>query len=197
MKLFLILIFLSINVFSAQPQIQESSRSEKETGINIYDQDSISKETDSKYKEDTLIYYRSGVTVGRFPDPDSSKLMSFGFRRLPSHFFYGLEYSTYTSADKNKTISTTQAHVGYRVIWDNRFLPYAVFNAGHANFNDSSGLIENASGVSTGLDLGLDLMKFYKIKLSTGIRFNQILLNSKIMPQASFTDLYTIIGFEF
>lgn len=194
MKLFLLLItFLSSYSMASSPSIQEFPDKKLEQS-----KEQAPETTESPtYKEDIMIYYRAGDVVGRFPNPDKSTMYGFGYRRLPSTFFYGIEYTKYISENSQMSISTTQAHVGYRVIWNNRFLPYAVLHVGSATLSDSSGLYESTSGISTGVEVGLDLMRFKMVKFSSGLRYNTMTFKSNVIPQSSFTELYTIIGLEF
>lgn len=190
---FVLIIFLSTYAFASNPSIQEfhdkKAEELKEQNPEVPDSPS--------YKEDIMIYYRVGDVVGRFPNPDKSTMYSFGYRRLPSTFFYGIEYSKYISENSQMSISTTQAHVGYRVIWNNRFLPYAALHVGTASLSDNSGAYENTSGIATGVEVGLDLMRFKMVKFSSGLRYNSMTFKSSLIPQSSFTELYTIIGLEF
>ena len=194
MKFFLFnLVFLISLTSLSNPSIQQVKEPEKK----ILKYDGEIQETQAGYKEDVLFYYRFGDVVGRIPNPDKSTMYGFGYRRLPDNFFYGFEYTSYISENSLIKVSTAQAHVGYRVIWNNRFLPYTVLNIGSANLKDDSGIYENTSGIATGADVGMDVIRFMKVKLSLGMRYNYMTFKSSLIPSSSFTELYSIIGLEF
>jgi hypothetical protein len=192
--LFLCILFFSQLGFS-NPSIQQIKDDEIDNKISKYVNPPA--EEIQKYKEDVFVYYRFGDVVGRFPNPDKTHMYAIGYRRLPDNFFYGMEVASYTSENDLLKITATQAHVGYRVIWNNRFLPYTILHIGSASLKDSSGLYEDTSGVATGVDLGMDVVRFMKVKMSVGMRYNHMSFKSSLIPQSSFTELYSIIGFEF
>lgn len=194
MKYFLGLLMMIICnlAIAGNPSIQVEENIKKTP--TVYEE---KKEESPKYLEDTYIYVRSGSTVGRFPDPDSSSMFSFGIRRLPSNFFYGIDYSTYVSSSNNYEAKSVQGVLGYRIIWNNRFLPYRIIQFGNASFNDKTQVISNTSGIATTVDIGIDFLKISYFKFGTGIRHMNFNFNSKDMPNASFTDLYGIVGLEF
>ena len=193
LSLFIFLFFLMIDKsFAGNPSIQVE-QSSKPAPMTIEEK----KEEYPKYLEDTYIYVRTGTTVGRFPNPDNSLMFSIGLRRLPSSFFYGIDYTTYTSSDKNYEIKSIQGSLGYRIIWNNRFLPYGLIQFGSASFSDKTNTLPNTSGIGTTVDIGIDFVKFNYIKLGTGIRHSNYIFNSQGMSNASFTDLYGVFGIEF
>lgn len=190
--LLLLVLLNAVNAWAGNPSIQVEQKIMVPQTPEIQE-----KEEYPKYMEDTYIFVRSGSTVGRFPDPDSSSLFSFGLRRLPSNFFYGVEYTTYTSASTQYEAKAVQGVLGYRIIWNNRFLPYGMIQFGSASFTDKSQVLSNSSGIATTVDIGVDFLKIMKIKFGTGIRHSNFNFNSKDMPNASFIDLYGIVGLEF
>lgn len=191
--LFAIVSIIGFNPYAATPSIQV------ENPQLTNDQPPTTEEESkkSKYMEDTLIYYRFAQTVGRFPDPDSTTMYGIGIRRLPNSFFYGIDYSVYISSDQNLKADTIQGSLGYRIIWNNRFLPYAMIQAGSASLKDKSGVYGDASGLATTVDFGLDYLKYGWVKFSIGIRHTNMSFNSKTIPSSSFLDLYSVIGLDF
>lgn len=148
--------------------------------------------------EDTMIYLRNGQSVGRFGDAQAITMNGFGYLRYAEHFIYGLEYNSFYSEEIDTRAKNLNGVVGYRVIWNKRFLPYGIFSFGHGNLVDESGQNRyGGNGIAVSLDLGMDVAKLWKVKWSVGIRQTQFSFTNKILPNASFTDIYLVTGFVF
>lgn len=195
--LFAIFVLLTVKVFASEPYIMNLDQQSQNSGIKVNPVDPLPSFAKKTYPvEDTFIYGKSGQTVARFPDSQSVSMSSLGIRRLSNNFIYGIEYNSFLSKNEYKA-DTTQIVVGYRAVWENRFLPYVLFQAGTANFSDGNKVLESASGIALTLDAGLDLFKFKGFKFSSGVRDTSMSFDSKVISGANFMDLYFLFGFEF
>ena len=144
-----------------------------------------------------MVYAKTGQTVARFPDAQPVVMSSIGFKLMADNFFYGLEYNSFYAKNTEMKAETVQGLVGYRAIWNNRFLPYVALQVGSANVKDLSEKVDGANGIAVTLDVGVDLFKFKGFKLSSGLRNTGMTFESNQNPSANFMDLYTAFGYEF
>lgn len=183
MKYILALILVSFSV-SAQAQVSP----EIANGPKI-----------NEIPEDVMIYTKNGKSVANFAGTPQSVIMnSLGYIRYAEHFIYGVEYSSFYGDESGYRMTDIQAVVGYRHLWNKRFLPYANFQFGHASIaNEKNGALPHGDGISVTVDVGADLFKFWKIKTSGGVRNTWATFSTKDLPAASVTDLYFTVGFVF
>jgi hypothetical protein len=148
--------------------------------------------------EDSMLYIRNAQTVGRITAPQEIVMNSVGYMRYAEQFIYGLEYNSYYAKSIDTRVTNVEGILGYRVLWNKRFLPYALFQFGQATLKDESGGQRyGGNGLSVTLDAGVDVIKIWKIKASLGIRTTNSTFNDPIIPSATFTDLYLMTGIVF
>jgi len=184
MKLLITYFILTFSTFSFAQDKKES--------LNIKEDNTAEAPIVRITPEDSFLYLRVGYTSARFPDSQAVTMNGIGYLRTAEEFLYGIDYTTYYEGTVRNT-NTFQLVMGYRVIWNKRFLPYAKFQFGQASLSDST-LNQNYGGVSVTEDIGTDLIMIWKIKFSTGIRNVQMMYNTNLMPNASFTDFYFTSG---
>lgn len=149
--------------------------------------------------EDSMAYLRTGQTVGSFNSVPTEVIMnSAGYLRYAENFIYGIEYNSFYSDQIQLRTTNLQGLIGYRVLWNKRFLPYALFQFGQASLKDESGQDRyRGTGIAVTIDAGVDLIKIWRAKGSFGIRHTDNSYNNASMPKASFTDLYFMTGIVF
>ena len=148
--------------------------------------------------EDTMLYTRVGRSIGSFPEAQSITMNSLGVLRYAENFIYGVEYNTFYSSNNSNRMMDIQAILGYRVIWNKRFLPYAMLEAGPASYkNDNDASLPHGDGIAFTVDAGVDVVKYWKVKVSVGIRNTWGTYSTKEMSTTSFTDIYSMVGIVF
>ena len=170
-KFFLIiLLFIPILSFAQQEEVKEN-------------------------QEDVMIYLKTGKSIGHFTNDKNISMSSIGYTRYSGSFIYGIEYSSFFGTTTETRIQNFQVVAGYRHLWTKRFLPYVQFQFGQSSLNIPN--TTSYDGIATTLDVGLDVVKIFKIKTSTGVRTTQMIFSNDTIKNGSFTDLYLTFGFVF
>lgn len=196
--LLILLVFKALSSFGADPYIYNVKDSNENDRIKITPpkgEPEFAKK--ALPPEDFLVYVKAGQTVARFPDAQPVVMSSIGFKLMADNFFYGLEYNSFYAKNTEMKADSVQGLVGYRAIWNNRFLPYVALQVGSANLKDLSEKVDGANGIAVTLDVGVDLFKIKGFKISSGLRNTGMTFESNQNPSANFLDLYTTFGYEF
>lgn len=148
--------------------------------------------------EEPMFYIKNSKTVGVFLNEKEIIMNSIGYLQYSEDFFYGLEYSSYFGKNESNRVKNLQVISGYRVLWNKKFLPYIQLQFGTSSFkNENNEELDRGDGISTTIDIGLDVFKIWKVKSSFGIRKMETSFSNANKSNFSFTDLYLMIGFVF
>ena len=193
----LLLCFISINAFAQQYQeYQYDNKPKKDAQL---DYTTESPEVNRTTPESTLLYLKSGFSVGTVNGLNSQFTpAALGTRRYADEFYYGAEYSTHFGAEKMKT-SLVNVQFGHHFLtWRHRVKPYIGGSFGYATQSDTSDKKRpSGSGIGLGLDLGFQIYKIGPFTMNTGINLHQIKYNKPETQNSNFQDIYFMFGVAF